>query len=101
MRSSGCSVHGRVLLHDGDRDLRRVPPRVVDAALRNEARDLVVVVAPGVEVPIEPREVRARDLDTDPVARGEIVAGRHWLERHLVDGARFHPGGWLVIPFAP
>jgi len=35
----------------------------------------------GVEVAVEAREVRARDLDTDAVTGIKVVAGRHRLER--------------------
>ena len=61
---------------------------------------LVVVVAAGVEVSIEAREVAARHLDAQPVTRREMVARRQRLQRDLDDLAGFHPHEWLVVAIA-
>ena len=62
-RQPGASVWP---LHHRDRDLRRILLRVVHGVVRDDAFRLVVVVAAGVQVAIEAREVAARHLDAQP-----------------------------------
>ena len=69
--------------------------------MRHDTRRLVVVVAAGVQVAVEPREVAARHLDAQPVPRLEVVARRERLQRDLVDLARLHPHRRLLVALAP
>ena len=55
--------------HHRDRDARRILRRVVHHVPRHHRLALVVVVPAGVQVAIEAREVAARHLDAQPVAR--------------------------------
>ena len=50
---------------------------------------LVVIFATRIHVPIEPREVAARDLESNPITRLEVVPGRHWLSVRTKQ-LRFH-----------
>ena len=68
----------------------------MDCGVGDDAGGLVVVVAAGVEVAVEAREVGAGDLDADSVAGVEVVAGVHRRERDFVDLVFFHPDGLVV-----
>jgi hypothetical protein len=57
---------------------------MVHRVVRYQSRRLVVVLSTGVQVAVEARKVRARDLDADAMADVEVVARRHRLERDLV-----------------
>src|SRR5260370_42158041 len=59
---------------------------------------LVVVVAAGVQIPVEAREVAAGNFDAHAVSRLEIVARRHRLEGHFVHLAWVPPHGGLFAP---
>src|SRR6185369_10714340 len=78
-------------LHDRYGHARGVLLRVMDHVVRHDSGGLIVIVAAGVQVAIEPREIAARHLDAQPVPRGEVVARRERLQRDLVYPARFHP----------
>ena len=56
-------------LHDRYGHVRRVLLRVMDGVVRHDSVGLIVIVAAGVQVAIEAREVAARHLDAQPVAR--------------------------------
>ena len=51
---------------------------------------LAVIIPSRVQIPVEPREIAARNLKANPVTRREIVAGRLKINRQLVHAARFH-----------
>ena len=55
--------------------------------VRDDAFRFVEVAAAGVEIPIEAREIAARDFDAQPVTRVEIVARVQRLQRDLVHSA--------------
>ncbi len=69
---------------------------VVDGGVGDDAGGLVVVVAAGVQVAVEAREVGAGDFDADAVACAEEVAGVHRGEGDLVDLVLLHPDGLVV-----
>ena len=99
-RLSGRRGRSCAALYDRHRDLRRILLRVVHDVVRDGRFALVVVVAAGVEVSIEPREVAARHFDAQPVARLEVVARRQRLQHDLVDFSRFHPRERFVVTVA-
>src|ERR1039458_6595829 len=78
-------------LHHSKRDLRRVLPGMVHRGVRHHALRLVVVIAAGIHIAVEAREVTARYLDTDTMPRREVVTRGHGLQRHLVHLTRLHP----------
>jgi len=61
---------------------------------------LIVVVAPGVEVAVEAREVTAGNFEPQPVAREEVIAEIDRLEGHFVYFSRLHPNRRLVVAIA-
>src|ERR1039457_1444770 len=85
-------------LHHSKRDLRRVLPGMVHRGVRHHAFRLIVVIAAGVHIAVEAREVTARYLNADTMPGGEVVTRGHGLRRHLVHLTRLHPYRRLVIP---
>src|SRR5262245_57870811 len=73
---------------------------MMDRVVSNHTLRFIIVVSAGVQVSIEPREVAARDLQTDPMASLKEVAGRHWLQGDLVDLPRLHPRQRFVVSVA-
>src|SRR5215510_4605048 len=71
--------------------------RVMDGVARDDALRFVIILPARVQVPIEAREVAARHFESNPVARLEIIASRHRLQRYLVYLSGLHPDQGLVI----
>ena len=63
----------------------------------DDAFCFVVVVPACIHVSIETREVTARYLKPNAMARLEEVAGGHRLQRNLVDLPGLEPGQGLVV----
>src|SRR5262249_24568878 len=59
----------------------------------------IVVVAAGIQIPVEPREVAAGDLEPDTMPGAEVVAGRVEINGEGVEGGGRHPD-LLVEPFS-
>src|SRR5580700_1984902 len=72
----------------------------MDFVVGHDAMGFIEVVAAGVEVAVELREIAAADLEAQLVPGREVDAGLHGLERDFVDFAFFHPDWWLGIAFA-
>src|SRR5687768_3162249 len=87
-RSACCLWRGPA--DNAEREARRISARMVHDVARHQSRRLVEVSAAGVQVPVEAREVGARHLDPDAVARREPVARRHRLQHYLIYAARLH-----------
>src|ERR1017187_15573 len=87
-------------LHHRKSHRRSVLHGMVHGVVRHHTLGLVVVIAAGVEVAVETREVAARYFDPDAVAGGEVIAGGHGLERHAIYFAGFQPGQRLVVSVA-
>src|SRR3989442_15004403 len=96
--SEGRELSRRGPLHKRDRELRRMPLRMVYRVMRHNALRLVIVLAARVQVPVEAREIAARHLEPDSMARLEVIARRHRLKPDLVYLARFHPHQGFVVP---
>ena len=73
---------------------------MVHLVVRHHALRFVVIVPAGVHVPVEAREIAARNLDADAMARRKVVARGHRLEADFIDLARFHPHRRFVVPVA-
>ena len=71
--------------------------RVVNGIARDDALRFVIILPSRVQVPIEAREVAACHFEANPVARLEKIAGRHRLQRYLVDLSDLHPDQGLVV----
>src|SRR6185369_16241165 len=78
------SLRDRVL-HHGDLDLRRILSRMMHGVARDDAFRFIVIVAAGVQVAIEAREVTARHFEANAMAGREEVARRHRLQSYFVD----------------
>src|SRR5690349_4777778 len=72
----------------------------MDGSVGNDAFVLIVIVAAGVEVAVEAREVAARDFHPDLMAGGEIIARCHRLQRDLVYLTVLHPDRRTLVTLA-
>ncbi|MDP7077602.1 MAG: hypothetical protein QGI64_04965, partial [Desulfobacterales bacterium] len=57
---------------------------------------LIVVITARIHVAREPREIAARDLNSDSVSSCKVVTGRHWADRDLVDLSGLHEHLFVV-----
>src|SRR5689334_17954685 len=90
--SYACSITpGALSLHDSERDLRGVLRRMMHRVMRDYALRLIVIVAAGVQVAIEAREIAARYFNADTMPGGEPVARGQRLQGHLVHLVLLHP----------
>ena len=80
-------------------EIRLVPGRVVHPVFGLQPLRLAVVVAAGIQVALKAREVAARHLESDAVARTEVVGRGLEVDDQLVEAARFHPH-LLAVPLA-
>ena len=69
----------------------------MDFVLRDDSRRLAEIVAAGVQIAVEKREVAAADLDAQSVSRGKVVAGLHWLKGDFIYLVILHPDRRLVV----
>ena len=67
----------------------------MDCVAGHNGLGLVVIVAAGVEVSVEPREVAARDVEPDPMTCFEQVGCGPEIDGVLVDPARLDGLGLL------
>src|SRR5262245_66299087 len=70
---------------------------MMDGVTRDGALRFVIILPARVQVPVEAREVAARHFESNPVARLEIIASRHRLQRYLVYFSGLHPDQGLVV----
>src|SRR6266540_5377865 len=75
---------------DGQHDVRRVRGVVKDALVRHGEAPLEAERLARVGIDVVMREVAARDVESNPVPRGEIVASGLGLDRDLVHAPRLH-----------
>ena len=68
--------------------------------VRQDARCLIIVVAAGIHISIEAREVAAGNLNANTMAGFKEIARSHRLKAELVDLAGLHPRERLVIAIA-
>src|SRR5580658_5277792 len=88
------------LLHHRHHHLRRILLRVMHRVVRHHSLLFIVVIPAGVQVPVEPRKIAARNLNPQRMPRLKIIARIQRLQRYLVDLPRLHPNQRLVVPIA-
>src|SRR6266567_4024135 len=88
------------MLHCRQRDRGWILLGMMDRRVRHHALNLIVVIAAGIHISVEAREITPRDFNANVVAGVKVVAGIHWLQYNFVYFALLHPGERLVVAVA-